>query len=201
MSIHTFGSKAEEAGLKEIFSLSSNLTAAKSAAAAIDLMTIPYQNYRGDTQTDFDTAFGKMNKAIGLPGDGATASSPQKVLYYVSDGVNDASKTNCSKSLTYSSDGQTRKSFPRCQEPLDPTLCTTLKSRGIKIAVLYTTYFPLPTNSWYTKWIAPFQPQIATNMRSCASDGLYFEVSPSQGIAEAMNSLFLKTVNQISLTK
>ena len=28
----------------------------------------------------------------------------------------------------------------RCQSPINPALCTTLKDRGIKIAVLYTTY-------------------------------------------------------------
>ncbi len=27
--------------------------------------------------------------------------------------------------------------------------CTPLKAKGIKIAILYTEYFPLPTNSWY----------------------------------------------------
>jgi hypothetical protein len=27
-------------------------------------------------------------------------------------------------------------------------------------------------------------------MQSCASPGLYFEVSPSQGISQAMNALF-----------
>jgi hypothetical protein len=69
--------------------------------------------------------------------------------------------------------------------------------------VLYTTYLALPTNAWYNKWIAPFNAgpygpspnsQIAQNMESCASPGLYFEVSPTQGISEAMNSLFQKAV-------
>ena len=32
------------------------------------------------------------------------------------------------------------------------------------------------------------------NMESCASPGLYFEVSPTQGISEAMNALFQKAV-------
>ena len=64
-------------------------------------------------------------------------------------------------------------------------LCTAIKNRGIKIAVLYTTYLALPTNSWYNTWIAPFNAgpynpsvnsEIAANMQSCASPGLYFEV-------------------------
>ena len=43
----------------------------------------------------------------------------------------------------------------RCQEPIDTSFCTTIKNRGIKVAVLYTTYLPLPTNCWYNEWIAP----------------------------------------------
>ncbi len=31
-------------------------------------------------------------------------------------------------------------------------------------------------------------------MQDCASPGLYFEVSPSQGISAAMNALFMKII-------
>ena len=82
-------------------------------------------------------------------------------------------------------------------------MCTSLKTRGIKIAVLYTTYLNLPTNPWYMTWIDPFntgpwgpspKSEIAQNMKNCASPGYYFEVSPTQGISEAMNALFQKAV-------
>jgi Flp pilus assembly protein TadG len=71
------------------------------------------------------------------------------------------------------------------------------------INTVITTYLALPTNAWYNSWIAPFNPgpygpspnsQIAINMQSCASPGLYFEVSPTQGISQAMNKLFQKAV-------
>ncbi len=32
-------------------------------------------------------------------------------------------------------------------------------------------------------------------MSDCASPGLYFEVSPSEGIEDAMSALFLKIIN------
>jgi hypothetical protein len=38
-------------------------------------------------------------------------------------------------------------------------------------------------------------------MQSCASPGLYFEVSPSQGISQAMQALFLQVVQQAHLTQ
>ena len=52
-----------------------------------------------------------------------------------------------------------------------------------------------------TRWIKPFEDQIASNMQSCASSGLYFEVGPNQGISEAMNALFQKAVAMARLTK
>ena len=70
--------------------------------------------------------------------------------------------------------------------------------------MLYTTYLALPTNTWYNSWIEPFNAgpygpspnsQIAQNMEACASPGFYFEVSPTQGISEAMNALFQKAIS------
>ena len=87
-----------------------------------------------------------------LPGTGTPNSTPQEVLFIVSDGVDDEVSSSCSQSL----DGN------RCQQPFNTTWCTTVKNRGIQIAVLYTDYLPLPTNSWYNNWIAPFQSKIAT---------------------------------------
>ena len=76
----------------------------------------------------------------------APSASPLKYLFFVSDGVADESNGACLKPTTGG----------RCQSPLNPALCATLKDRGIKIAVLYTTYLALPTNDWYNTWIAPF---------------------------------------------
>lgn len=193
MAIYTFGSSCGSLGLTTVQALTSNLTTAKSAAAAIDLMTTPTQNYNSDQCTNFDDTLGDLNGAIASPGAGTNSSSPQKYVFFVSDGVADANNpTSCSKTLSGST---------RCQEPLDIATCTTMKNRGIKVAVLYTTYLPLPTNAWYNTWIAPWQTQIATNMQNCASPGLYFEVSPSQGISDAMNALFKKAVAEAHLTQ
>jgi len=203
MAIYTFGSSATNTGLTTIQSLTTNLTTAKSSAASIDLMTVPYQNYADDTDTNFGDVLTDMNSAISTPGNGTSSSSPQKYLFFVSDGVADRVNGNpgCSQPVTTGSDPQTGKSYVRCQEPLDVSFCTTMKSRGIKIAVLYTTYLALPTNAWYNTWIAPFSSQIAANMQSCASPDLYFEVGPNQGISDAMNALFQKIVAQAHLTQ
>ena len=60
-------------------------------------MSVPYQNYADDTNTDFDTALDKINREISNPGDGTSSSSPQKILFFVSDGVADMASTVCSE--------------------------------------------------------------------------------------------------------
>lgn len=199
MAIYTLGSSCSVAGLTTIAPLTSNLGNAKTSASSIDLMTVPYQGYNNDQCTDFDGVLAAMNGVVPTPGTGAS-TDPQKFVFFVSDGVADAYYPgSCLKKTTGG----------RCQEPLNVAGCKAMKDRGVKIAVLYTTYLQLPTNSWYMNWIDPFNKgpygpspnsEIAKSMQACASDGFYFEVSPTQGISEAMNALFQKAVAQAHLT-
>ncbi|MDQ0420813.1 hypothetical protein J2045_001837 [Peteryoungia aggregata LMG 23059] len=185
MAVYTFGEKAEDTKLLEVASLTDDLDHVRTKAAKIGLMSIPWQGYDNDQQTDFDRALKNIGALMGTAGTGSSAANPEKILFFVSDGVGDAYKpSTCTKKTTGG----------RCQEPIDTTQCQALKNKGYRIAVLYTTYLPLPTNGWYNKWISPFQDEIPNRMQDCASPGLYFEVSPSQGISSAMNALFLKII-------
>jgi hypothetical protein len=148
-------------------------------------------NCNNDTDTDFPIAMSSINGTMPTPGTGASNSTPQEVLFLVSDGVEDDNTGSCSETL----DGS------RCQAPFDPTWCTTVKNRGIRIAVLYTQYLPLTTNSWYNTWVAPWQSQIATNMQSCASTGLYFTITTDGDISSAMQALFEQAVATARLTQ
>ena len=193
MAIYTFNGS----GLNTIQLLTSNLANAKAAAANIDVLEVYDNNWltsannNNDTDTDFETAMSAVNTLMPLPGLGTPSSTPQEVLFIVSDGVDDEVSSGCSQSL----DGN------RCQQPFSTTWCTTVKNRGIQIAVLYTDYLPLPTNTWYNNWIAPFQSQIATNMESCASPGMFFSLTTDQDITAAMQTLFQQAVAAARLTK
>lgn len=199
MAIYDFGKSASTAGLRTLFALSSSLTSAKTAAGNIDLMTVKGQNENNDQDTQYTNLFPAMNSAITDPGTGASGS-PLKYLFFVSDGVADEYNPSCLKP----------KSGNRCQSPINPALCTTIKNRGIKIAVLYTTYLDLPTNNWYNSWIKPFNAgpydpasvnsEIAKKMEECASPGFYFEVTPTQGISEAMTVLFQRAVSDARIS-
>lgn len=192
MALYTMGATARNAVLTEVAAMSSNLDAIKTSAGTIDIMSIPEQNFDKDQQTDLLNNLTSLKTTMGTGGQGLSATDRQKVLFLVSDGVEDANRpSGCLKRIL---DGT------RCQQPLDTSVCTKIKANGVRIAVLYTTYLDINNNSHYNTWIKPFRSEIATNMKACASDGLYFEVSPSSGIADAMNALFLKVVNMPRLT-
>jgi Flp pilus assembly protein TadG len=193
MSVYTFNT----GGVNTIQSLTSNLTTAANAAAGIDVLEVydnnclTASNCNNDTDTNFPSAMSAINSIMPTPGTGTASSTPQEVLFLVSDGVEDDNTGTCSQTL----DGT------RCQAPFDTTWCTTVQNRGIRIAVLYTAYLPLPTNAWYNTWISPWQSQIATNMQSCASSGLYFAITTDGDISAAMQALFEQAVSTARLTQ
>jgi len=189
-------------GLYTVQQLTSDLTAAQQAAGNIDVLEVYSNNYltrstnNNDADTDFSSAMSQINGVMPAPGTGAPSDTPREVLFIVSDGVDDAVSSTCSQPF----DGT------RCQQPFNTTWCTTVKNRGILIAVLYTVYLPLPktgvgSNSWYNTWIAPFQSQISSNMQSCATSGLFFSVTTDGDITSAMQTLFQQAVTTARLTQ
>lgn len=64
MAAYTMGPSCKGKKLTTIQSITDNLDAAKTAANAIDLMTIPTQNFDSDQCTDFNKTLTDMNAAI-----------------------------------------------------------------------------------------------------------------------------------------
>jgi Flp pilus assembly protein TadG len=198
MALYTFNT----GGVNTVQTLTSNLTTAANSAKKIDVLLVCQNNdltcgnNNNDEDTDFNTAMSQINGIMPNPGNGASNSTPQEVLFIVSDGVDDKNSSTCSETKTGN----------RCQQPFDTTWCTTVKNRNILIAVLYTEYLPLPSsgvgsNSWYTSYVAPYQPQIATQMQTCASPGLYYEITTNGDISAAMTNLFQLAVATARLSQ
>ncbi|RUM06860.1 TadE/TadG family type IV pilus assembly protein [Rhizobium chutanense] len=197
VAAYTFGKTAQDAKAAKLFKVSDldyDLGAVADATNMIKLMSIPYQNYYNDQQTSFDEALkGIEGEITGTIGSGTSNADRQKIVFFVADGVGDSYKPAGCTSPKGANGG-------RCIEPIDTTYCKKLKDRGIKVAVLYTTYLPLPDNSFYKDWVKPFETKIATKMEECASPGFYFAVSPTDGIEEAMEALFRKIVSAPRIT-
>jgi hypothetical protein len=186
--------------------LTSDLTAAATAASNIQLLKMYSNNHlvAGDSNLDADTnytsAMTGINAIMPNPGHGTTSpgDTPKEVLFFVTDGLQDEKVATCTPvagSVTCSNSNN------RQYAPIDPTLCTTIKNRGILIAILYTEYLPLPTNAWYNTYVSPIQPAIATAMQNCASPGLYTEVLTGGDITAALKQLFILAVNAVFLSR
>jgi Flp pilus assembly protein TadG len=191
--------------------LTSDLTAAQKSAANI-ASPIVYNNNcltktncNNDEDSALDSGLSNLNTAMPAPGNGTNnaGDTPQEVLFIVSDGVVDenvASGGSCGSST-------------RACVPINSLAdwCTTIKNRGIRIAFLYTTYYPLPTNAFYNSNIAKYQTvdgggnitndQMAINAQACASTGLFFQVDTGGNISDALQTLFLRAVSTARLTQ
>jgi hypothetical protein len=216
MAIYTF-----DVGLNTIAAMTSNLSTVSSDAANISLLEV-YDNNNltssdanGDADTNWDAAMRAINTAMPNPGSGTntTGDTPQEVLFIVTDGVVDESASStpglnaaygsyCCGSRQQSTVNPLNSSG---NEP-DTDWCTTVKNRGIRIAVLYTEYLPLNTsgsgsNGWYTSYVAPIQSNIGTQLQNCASPGLYYEVTTGGDISAALSDLFDLAVQSAYLSR
>jgi Flp pilus assembly protein TadG len=186
-------------------------TSAGTQVSNIALMPVAYQNCvvvttncKTDNGTDIAGALKSLNDVMPTPGLGSNASgdTPQEVVFLVTDGVEDKIVSGASTCPNAS-----LASNNRCQQPLDTTICTTIKNRGIKIAVLYTEYLQLKTpnipvtNSWYMSWVDPYNEPtsltgtIAQKLQSCASPGFYASVQTGGDISDALTNLFIKVAS------
>lgn len=191
-------------GLNELAKLTTP-TSAGGQVSNIALMPVAYQNCvvvttncKTDNGTDIAAALTNLNKIMPDPGLGSNVSgdTPQEVVFLVTDGVEDKISATC-PNATFAGNS-------RCQQPLDTTMCKTIKDRKIKIAVLYTEYLQLKTpnipttNSWYMSWVDPYNGptsltgKIAQNLQSCASPGFYAAVQTGGDISNALTDLFIK---------
>ena len=187
MAVYTFATQ-----LNSISALTSSLSTVNSEAASIQQLEVYANNWltsytnNQDEDTNYDTAMNGINTIMPNPGSGTNIAgdTPQEVLFFVTDGVEDE---NVSGS--------------RQMSVINTALCSAVKNRGIRIAVLYTEYLPLPTNSFYNAHIAPFQSNIGPTLEACASPGLYFEVQTGGDISAAMAALFQLAVQSAYLSR
>jgi Flp pilus assembly protein TadG len=190
--------------------LTSDLAVAKSQAALVGALPMCKNNTyictettsNQDMDTYLDANLSSMNTIMPTPGQGTNnkGDSPQEVLFIVTDGLNDQGPT---------------RSWP----PIDwsGAKCNAIKSRNIRIAVLYTQYVSGSGGSYYTNTVLPTLPKglpsglptgttnsgdpMALAAQQCASPGLYYMVSTDGDISTALSQLFLTAVSSARLLK
>jgi len=108
------------------------------------------------------------------------------VLFLVTDGMRDELRSNGKPEIA-----------------IDTVPCSTIKARGVRIAVLYTEYLPesLTGDDWSQTNIAPYLYKVEPALQACSSPGLYTKVSTDQDISAAMAALFQNAVATARITQ
>jgi Flp pilus assembly protein TadG len=203
MAIYTF-----DTNFTTYQTLTTTLSAAEASAGNIQMLEVYQNNWltssnnNSDEDTNYNNAMTNINSVMPAPGYGTNApgDTPQEVLFLVTDGVEDDYQ---SSPINPTSGTPGREEYLMNKHG---DWCTTIKNRGIRIAVLYTEYLPIPNNGWYQNFdgsgngVSSFQSQIAANMQSCASAGLFFQVDVDGDISAAMAALFQSAVKTAYLT-
>lgn len=165
----------------ELSAPSTNLSSQQSAVSMIDLPT-----YTDGTQ--FDDALTELNNKITTSGNGSSPSSRRKFAFIVTDGVQNGIYTGW---------------YPPSDQPgvpswkvstINPASCDALKSKGVTVAVLYTTYVQFPGWWQYDDIIAPFINDIAPKLEACASPDFFFQATSADDINVKMMKMFTKSV-------
>lgn len=152
-------------------------------------------NSINDQATEMSNMLTKMRDLIPAAGSGAKGATPQKILFLVTDGMVD----------------QPGRYFGPLRTS-DQTICTAIKAKGVKIAILYTQYLPeaLSDDTWSQNNVAKFLPappapyakgsagssdQVLTALQQCASPGtngaaLVQTVTANDSIITALQQLF-----------
>jgi Flp pilus assembly protein TadG len=172
---------------------------AYTAASNVTMLPVYKNNYltsssyNDDADTNYDAAMSGINAVMPNPGSGTATpgDKPQEVLFFVTDGVEDEAVSGGG----------------RQQSLMDNGWCTTIKNRGIRIAVLYTEYLPIPNDNFYMGYgysetypVNTFQSKIASKLQSCASSGLFYEVQTGGDISAALANLFQLSVQSAYLS-
>ena len=201
VSLRTFSNKSTV-----VFPVSSNLDAAATALAAVDIdYTV------GRTGTDYHTLFGELGRETIVAGDGKTAAAPKAYVVLMTDGVEDSAtqiEVTSWRGKTYTLGRDpafvdyspyfrtTDHGFDWDIQGFDPSLCAPIKAKGVSLMTLDVEYLvptlsPDASESRYLYVKNTLKPKIAANMAACASTAdMALYASTSSDIVTAVDTLF-----------
>lgn len=138
---------------------------------AINTSSAAYPN----SHTNYHFLFELINSTITSSGNG-TEQDPRKVMVLVTDGL-------------YNHWGDAHFPVNANYSPIEQSLCDSVKSRNIKLAVIYVEYERLPGDTLYQDEIAPIYGGIKPALESCATEDLFYEARSGASIRNAFNQM------------
>jgi Flp pilus assembly protein TadG len=172
-----------------VSALTSNLAQVQTDITAIALPTTDLGTQTGDAVNWLS-----QNVVTTASGTG-TQAAPYEYVFLVTDGVEDhafnyiAGSYDTLISPTGSWNGTPYSSV------MNSSACTSLKNKGVTVAVLYTNYDPL-SDTRYTQMVQPFVNNIIPALTACASPNFFFQADSASAINTAMQQMFALALQQ-----
>jgi Flp pilus assembly protein TadG len=182
--------------LYSYFPLTTNLTGSASTPGTINyaaaqlatLLDTGANSNLGSGGTHFENAFPDMNNLITSVGTGGSSSNALPYVFVITDG-----------SQNYQTQWSGNWSGSNSATVVDTSLCTTLKNRGITIAVLYIPYEPIQYATTFANSEDIYAnnniPYIPPDLQSCASPNFFYTASTPADITSALVTMFEQAVN------
>jgi hypothetical protein len=143
------------------------------------------QPYGGNNvaDTNFPDTMTALSNLLTAAGDGTTSATPKKVLFLVTDGVEDYTDSNGN----------------RYEQAIDYSYCTTFKNMGYSIYVVYTPYYPLMNdyylNHLYTIVEGTGPGTVSYNLQQCASSAdTYIAATDGTAIQAALQTFLARAL-------
>jgi Flp pilus assembly protein TadG len=155
----------------------------------------------GSGGTHFENAFTSMNNLISSVGTGSSASNTLPYVFLITDGSQDC-QTQWNGSWSGNNSGCSP--YYNSATTIDTSNCTTLKNRGITIAVLYIPYQTIQNPTTFSGsediYANSNIPNIPGALQSCASPNFYYTANTPTDITSALIAMFEQAVSTAHVT-
>ena len=201
--------------------LTTNLTGSTITNAAANLASLldtGANSNLGSGGTHFENALASINSTISSVGTGAGASNAVPYVFIVTDGSqnyqtqwnggwgasNGTHSWTATTNIPYQNSASVIPKYSPNDEPNSTDYCTTIKNRGITIAVLYIPYQPIADPSTifddedgYANANIQYIP---TALQACASTNFFYTANTPADINSALLAMFQQAVNTAHIT-
>jgi len=165
----------------------------------------------GSGGTHFENALSQMNTFITSIGTGSSAASPLPYVFIVTDGSQDYQTQSGGNWSSQNWSANSSVPYQNSATIIPPNTeqssnyCTTMKNRGITIAILYIPYIPIsdPNSSFASNEDGYANNNIANipaALESCASPNFFYTAASPTDITNALQEMFNQAVSTAHIT-
>jgi Flp pilus assembly protein TadG len=173
-----------------------------SAANLASLLDTGTNSNLGSGGTHFENALPSVNSLITSVGTGTSSTNTLPYVFLVTDGSEDC---QAYWNGNWSNAGGGCSPYQNSATTINTTLCSTLKNRGITVAVLYIPYQTIQNaNANFASNEDGYAnnniPNIPGALQTCASPNFFYTANSPSDITNALVTMFEQAVNTAHIT-